>query len=92
MKIPCFSNIDKGYKKSEKSPVENSINYMNGICGTSAKTGNKFYITNTSGDENIDNYMEKYFKEVVGFDKVYFAPTKKHLEALGGIDCLTKEF
>ena len=36
--------------------------------------------------------MEKYFKEVVGFDKVYFAPTKKHLEALGGIDCLTKEF
>ena len=29
--------------------------------------------------------MEKYFKEVAGFDKVYVAPTKKYLESLDGI-------
>ena len=90
VKIPCFTDIDRGIP-FEKT-VENAINYMNGICGTSAKTGDKFYITNTSGDEALDAYMENYFKEVVGFDKVYFAPTKKYLNAKGGIDCLTKEF
>ena len=83
VKIPCFSVVGNN---------SNPINYMNGICGTSAKTGDKFYITNTSGDEALDAYMENYFKEVVGFDKVYFAPTKKYLNAKGGIDCLTKEF
>ena len=74
-----------------KSSVENPINYMNGICGTSAKTGDKFYITNTSGDEKLDEYMENYFNNTVGFDKVYFAPTKKYLASSGGLDCLTKE-
>jgi len=91
VKIPCFTDIDNGQSPLQKS-VENPINYMNGICGTSAKTGDKFYITNTSGDENLDEYMENYFKNTVGFNKVYFAPTKKYLENLGGIDCLTKEF
>lgn len=83
VKIPCFSVVGNG---------ANPINYMNGICGTSAKTEDKFYITNTSGNETLDACMEKYFKEVVGFDKVYFAPTKNHLKYSGGIDCLTKEF
>ena len=91
VKIPCFSDIDKGEKFGENT-VENNINFMNGICGTSLKTGDKFYITNTSSDEILDAHMEKYFKEIVGFDKVYFAPTKNVLNALGGIDCLTKEF
>lgn len=93
VKIPCFTEIDNGrdQRLSRARSVENPINYMNAICGTSAKTGDKFYITNTSGDEILDTYMENYFKEVIGFDKVYFAPTKKYLGALGGIDCLTKE-
>jgi hypothetical protein len=91
IKIPCFTEIDKGFPVPDLQ-VKNPINYMNGICGTSTKTGDKFYITNTSGDEALDAYMENYFKEVVGFDKVYFAPTKKYLNAKGGIDCLTKEF
>lgn len=90
VKIPCFTDIDNGYNPL-KSSVENPINYMNGICGTSAKTGDKFYITNTSGDEKLDEYMENYFKNTVGFDKVYFAPTKKYLASSGGLDCLTKE-
>jgi hypothetical protein len=87
VKIPCFSDVDIGTSASVKNP----INYMNGICGTSAKTGDKFYITNTSGDENLDKYMENYFKNIVGFNNVYFAPTKEYLYELGGIDCLTKE-
>lgn len=90
VKIPCFTDIDNGYNPL-KSSVENPINYMNGICGTSAKIGDKFYITNTSGDEKLDEYMENYFKNTVGFDKVYFAPTKKYLASSGGLDCLTKE-
>lgn len=89
VRIPCFSDIDK---ECTLDTVENSINFMNGICGTSSKTGDKFYITNTSGDETLDKYMEKYFKEIIGFDKIYFAPTKAALKASGGIDCLTKEF
>ena len=84
LKIPCFS--------TNKEKNENPINFMNGVCGTSAKTGDKFYITNTSGDKTLDNYMEKYLKKEVGFDKVYFAPTKEYLKNLGGIDCITKEF
>lgn len=92
VKIPCFTEIDTGRdQRLNARTVENPINYMNAICGTSAKTGDKFYITNTSGDEALDKYMENYFKEVIGFDKVYFAPTKKFLYSLGGIDCLTKE-
>lgn len=93
IRIPSFTEIDKGSPiPTAENAVENPINYMNGVCGTSTKTGDKFYITNTSGDETLDTYMEKYFKEVVGFDKVYFAPTKKYLANQGGIDCLTKEF
>lgn len=92
VKIPCFTDIDNGGQGFNKSSVENAINFMNGICGTSAKTNDKFYITNTSGDKILDDYMEKYFIENVGFDKVYFAPTKDDLSSLGGIDCLTKEF
>lgn len=93
VRIPSFTEIDKGSPiPTEKNSVENPINFMNGVCGTSTKTGDKFYITNTSGDETLDTYMEKYFKEIIGFDKVYFAPTKKYLANLGGIDCLTKEF
>ena len=51
----------------------------------------EIYITNTSGDEKLDEYMENYFNNTVGFDKVYFAPTKKYLASSGGLDCLTKE-
>ena len=92
IKIPCFTDIDNGKdQRLDAKPVENPINYMNGICGTSSKTGDKYYITNTSGDETLDKYMENYFKNTVGFDKVYFAPTKQYLSGLGGIDCLTKE-
>lgn len=92
VKIPCFTDIDNGKdQRLDAKPVENPINYMNGICGTSAKTGDKYYITNTSGDETLNKYMENYFKNTVGFDKVYFAPTKQYLSGLGGIDCLTKE-
>ncbi len=92
IKIPCFTEIDKGEDPTPNATgVENPINYMNAICGTSAKTGEKFYITNTSGDDNLDAYMETFLKDTVGFDKIYFAPTKKYLSALGGIDCLTKE-
>lgn len=91
VRIPCFTEIDNG-KDQRGASVENAINYMNGICGTSSKTGDKFYITNTSGDETLDAYMENYFREIAGFDRVYFAPTKNYLGALGGIDCLTKEF
>lgn len=92
VKIPCFTDVDNGQHPPNQETVDNHINYMNGICGTSVKTGDKYYITNTSGDETLDNYMENYFKNTVGFDKIYFAPTKKYLSALGGIDCLTKEF
>lgn len=93
VRIPSFTEIDKGIPiPTEENSVENPINFMNGVCGTSAKTGDKYYITNTSGDETLDAYMEKYFKENAGFDKVYFAPTKKYLANLGGIDCITKEF
>ena len=93
IRIPSFTEIDKGIPiPTTEYAVENPINYMNGVCGTSTKTGDKFYITNTSGDETLDTYMEQYFKKVVGFDKVYFAPTKKYLANQGGIDCLTKEF
>jgi len=88
-RIPCFTDIDDG-NPIEKS-VEDSINYMNGICGTSDKTGDTFYITNTSGDAKLDAYMEKYFQNTIGIDKVYFAPTKKYLENLGGLDCISKE-
>ena len=89
VRIPCFSDIKNEYYGNK---VENPVNYMNAICGTSSKTGDKFYITNTSGDETLDKYMEDYLQDVVGFDKVYFAPTKAALKASGGIDCLTKEF
>lgn len=92
VKIPCFTDIDNGKKGLLGSSVENPVNYMNGVCGTSTKTGNKFYITNTSGDADLDEYMKNYLKQNVGFDKVFFAPTKNYLSALGGIDCLTKEF
>lgn len=93
VKIPCFTEIDDGKDQGlDAKSVENPINYMNGVCGTSAKTGDKYYITNSSGDEILDKYMENYFKSVVGFDKIYFAPTKQYLSAMGGIDCLTKEF
>ena len=50
------------------------------------------FTISASGDETLDKYMENYFKSVVGFDKVYFAPTKQYLSAMGGIDFLTKEF
>ena len=79
--ISCFQNIPVG--------LQNLI--LLNWCGTSAKTGDKFYITNTSGDEKLDEYMENYFNNTVGFDKVYFAPTKKYLASSGGLDCLTKE-
>ena len=83
VKVPCFYDIDKSNEP---------VNYMNGICGTSKKTGDKFYITNTSQDEVLDKYIENYLKKKVGFDKIYFAPTTEYLKCEGGIDCLTKEF
>ena len=83
-KIPCFTRASKkGRHKSQE------INYSNGICGTTPQ-GEKYYITNTSGIEALDQQMREYFQSI-GVDKVYFLHTQKALWEGGGIDCLTLE-
>ena len=81
VKIPVFSHT------SDYGP--SSINFMNGICGTSPN-GEKFYITNKSEIDELNKIAEKYFKEA-GIDKVYFVSTLQFLLMYGGIDCLTQE-
>ena len=81
IKLPVFSCT------SDYGP--STINYMNGICGTSPD-GVKFYITNKSGIVELDKIAEKYLKNA-GIDKVYFVSTEEHLLMYGGIDCLTQE-
>lgn len=65
-------------------------NFMNGVGGTSSKTGKSFYITNESEYPELENVISKYFKKA-GIDNVYFVPTKDALGRMGGIDCLTQE-
>ena len=65
-------------------------NYMNGIGGTSTKTGQSFYITNKSEFPELDAEIEEYLKKA-GIDKVYFVSTQAALNSNGGIDCLTQE-
>lgn len=81
VKIPVFAHT------SDYGP--STINYMNGICGTSPN-GEKFYITNKSEIDELNKIAEKYFKEA-GVDKVYFVSTLPFLLMYGGIDCLTQE-
>lgn len=79
VKIPNFTT-----DKTDKT------NFMNGVGGTSTKTGNKFYITNKSEFSGLQDIVEKYFKNA-GIDKVYFVSTTSYLKRSGGIDCLTQE-
>ena len=67
-----------------------TTNFMNGIGGTSAKTGQTFYITNKAEYPELEPIITKYFNDA-GIDKVYFVSTRKALSAQGGIDCLTQE-
>lgn len=78
VKIPCFA-----------TDSNSTINYMNGIGGTS-KTGESFYITNKSDYPELNKAMEKYFQKA-GVDKMYFVSTTPFLRSQGGIDCLTQE-
>ena len=63
---------------------------MNGIGGTSEKTGQTFFITNKSEYPELQNIIEQSLRQA-GIDKVYFVSTKEALSARGGIDCLTQE-
>ena len=84
VKIPCFYIPKRGF-----SPTI-AINYMNGIAGTS-DNGETYYITNSSGNEELDNLMKEYFKEI-GIEKTFFVSTKSFLsDRSGGIDCMTQE-
>lgn len=77
--IPCFAASD-----------DDITNFMNGVGGTSAKTGETFYITNRPEYPELQSIIEKYFHEA-GIDKVYFLSTEWALDLKGGIDCLTQE-
>lgn len=81
IKIPCFDH-----------EWNCTSNYMNGVTGTSPKTGKSFYITNASDDENEDKIVKKYF-EKAGIDHVYFVPTfwNGFFAHDGAIDCMTQE-
>ena len=63
---------------------------MNGVGGTSAKTGQTYFITNKSIHPEFEKFVEPYFK-AAGIDKVYFVSTTEDLIKSGGIDCLTQE-
>lgn len=79
VKIPCFSAGSK-----------DKTNFMNGIGGTSSKTGESFYITNKSEHPELQPIIEQSFKKA-GVDKVYFVSTTSALSSNGGLDCLTQE-
>ena len=63
---------------------------MNGVGGTSAKTGQTYYITNKSEYPELQEIVQDYFKKA-GIDNVYFVSTTDKLRRKGGIDCLTQE-
>lgn len=79
VKIPCFT-----------TEANDTTNFMNGIGGTSAKTGQTFYITNKSEFPELQAVAEQYLHQA-GIDKVYFVSTQHALSSRGGIDCLTQE-
>lgn len=79
VKIPCFT-----------TGSESGTNFMNGVGGTSPKTGQTFYITNKSEYPELQDFVEPYLKNA-GVDKVYFVSTTDDLRRMGGIDCLTQE-
>ena len=63
---------------------------MNGVGGTSSKTGDKFFITNKSEYADLQEIVAGYFKKA-GIDKVYFVSSTDYLRRMGGVDCLTQE-
>lgn len=70
--------------------TDERTNYLNGVGGTSQKTGQTFFITNKSEFPELDEIIQKYI-QTAGVDKVYFVSTTDKLEHHGGIDCLTIE-
>lgn len=79
VKIPCFTTNNK-----------DKTNFMNGVGGTSSKTGDKFFITNKSEYADLQEIVAGYFKKA-GIDKVYFVSSTDYLRRMGGVDCLTQE-
>ena len=79
VKIPSFA-----------ASINETTNYMNGVGGTSDKTGQSYYITNRSPHPELNDIITKYFQNA-GIDKVYFVSTEDALKMKGGIDCLTQE-
>lgn len=79
VRIPCFT-----------SPSNETTNFMNGVGGTSDKTGQSFYITNRSPHAELNDIITQHFQQA-GIDKVYFVSTADALINQGGIDCLTQE-
>lgn len=84
-------NLTKsGYKLVRIPAFYKTANFMNGVGGTSSKTGETFYITNKSTVPDLEPIVSEYFKKA-GVDKVYFVSTIEALKNQGGIDCLTQE-
>ncbi len=79
-----------GYKVVKIPAFTGTNNFMNGVAGTSAKTGDSFYITNKPTTPELEGIMTEYFQQA-GVDKVYFVSTTDALRSKGGIDCLTQE-
>ena len=79
VKLPCFT-----------ANSNDKTNFMNGVGGTSAKTGQTFYITNKSEFPELESVIEESLKKA-GIDKVYFVSTQHALSSKGGLDCLTQE-
>ncbi len=79
VKIPCFTDSS-----------HSSTNFMNGVGGTSSKTGETFYITNNSEYPELQDIVVPYLK-AAGIDKVYFVRSCDILCHSGGIDCITQE-
>lgn len=79
VKIPCFT-----------ATSNDKTNFMNGVGGTSKKTGQTFFITNKSEFPELEKEIEKSLINA-GIDKVYFVSTQQALRYKGGIDCLTQE-
>ena len=79
VKIPSFA-----------TSTDETTNYMNGVGGTSDKTGQSYYITNRSPHPELNKIVTKYFQNA-GIDRVYFVSTEDALKMKGGIDCLTQE-
>lgn len=82
--------VKSGYKLVKLPTFTGKTNFMNGVGGTSSKTGETFYITNKSEIPSLQDIITGYLKKA-GIDKVYFVSTTETLGYQGGIDCLTKE-